>query len=81
MSKQLKIVEVIWFDAQSSLESMTIEDINQHFKPLETRSVGYLMKETDEYIILAFADFGNGLYKHWQVIPAGMIKSRKVIKK
>ena len=60
---------------------MTLEDMNEMFKPLITKSVGYLVKETDEYIVLAFMDFGNGLYKHWQLIPKGMIKTRKILRK
>ena len=81
MTNNLKIVEVVWFDAQSSLEPMTLAEIEHDFKPLKTRSVGYLMKETTEYVVLAFMDFGNGLYKHWQVIPKGMIKTQKVLRK
>lgn len=77
----MKIVEIIWFDAQSSLEPMTLEEMEKHLKPQLTKSIGYLAKETEEYIILVFMDFGNGLYKHWQVIPKGMIKSRKVLRK
>jgi len=59
---------------------MTVEEMETHFKPHFTKSVGYLMKTHKDYIILAFVDFGNGLYKHWQVIPKGMIKKQKVIK-
>ena len=60
----MKIVEIIWFDAQSSLDPMTLEEIDTIFKPVKTKSVGYLAKETDEYVVLCFMDFNNGLYKH-----------------
>jgi len=31
-----KIVEVEWFDAQSSMESMTVKEINEELKPLRS---------------------------------------------
>lgn len=76
----MKIVEVVWFDAQSSLESMTLDEMKQHLKPLMTRSVGYLALDNKEYIILVFMNFGDEIFKHWQVIPRGMIKTIKEIK-
>lgn len=71
-----KVYEVLWFDAQTSMSSLTVEDAKHKFKPILTRSVGYLIHETEKYIILAFTDFGKGFFKHWQVIPKGMIESR-----
>jgi len=79
-NKKLNIVEVVWFDAQSSLEPMSIKDMKQRLKPQLTKSIGYLAKETEDYIVLVFMDFGNGIYKHWQVIPVGMIKSKKILR-
>ena len=75
-----KVVEVEWFDAQSSLESMTIEEIKDLLKPIYTKSVGYLVEDNKEYIVLAFCDFGDGLIKHHQVIPKGMIIKIKIIR-
>jgi len=74
-------MEVVWLDAQSSLDVMTIKEMNKKFKPHLTKSVGYLMEDNKEYVVLAFTDFGGGNFKHWQLIPTGTIKDRKVIKK
>jgi len=74
-----KIVEVEWFDAQSSLQSWTIEELEQ-LVPLHTFSVGYLLIEKKDYIVLGFMDFANGLIKHHQCIPRGMIKKMEVIR-
>ena len=74
------IVEIEWFDAQSSMESMSIEEIKEHLKPMHTMSVGYLLHDTDNYIVLGFMDFGNGFIKHHQVIPKGMIVNKTRIK-
>jgi len=68
-----KIVEVEWFDAQSSLEIWTLEELQQ-LKPRHTFSVGYLLVENKDFIILGFTDFGNGLIKHSQIIPRTTIK-------
>ena len=78
-----KIVEVHWFDAQSSTEQLSAEDALKKLKPVITRSVGYLIPtKSDKYILLAFTDFGKDRFKHWQVIPKGMIEGEiKVIRK
>ncbi len=77
----MDVIEVIWIDAQSALEPMTLEEAKTLLKPQLSKSVGYLAHETKDYILLVFMDFGNGLFKHWQIIPKGMIKKRKVIKR
>ena len=77
----MDIVEIIWVDAQSSLEPLTLEEAKKLLKPQTTKSVGYLAHETKEYMLLVFMDFGEGLFKHWQVIPKGMIKKMHKIKK
>ena len=74
-----KIVEVEWFDAQSSMESLTIEELKD-LKPLTTLSIGYLLIEEKDYIILGYMDFGNGLIKYHTCIPRGMIKKIKIIR-
>ena len=81
----MKIVEVEWIDAQSSLDVMPISELEKH--PLAiTKSCGYLIKEDKEKIVLAFMLFGvnregEELMKHYQIIPRGMIKKIKVIRK
>ena len=75
-----KIVEVEWFDAQSGFSSpLTIEELETEEMP-HTFSVGYLIKEDKERIILGFMMFGEDMCKHWQLIPRGMIKKINVIK-
>ena len=75
-----KIVEVEWLDAQSGFSSpLTIEELESE-SPLITFSVGYLLKEDDEKVILGFMMFGDeGMFKHWQLIPKGMIKKIRAI--
>ena len=74
-----KVVEVVWFDAQSSTCSWSLEELKD-FKPVLTKSCGYLLVEEEDYIILGFTDFGDGLIKHNQCIPRGMIKEIKVLR-
>ena len=73
--KKFKIVEVEWIDAQSSLESFTLQEIERFLKPLHTKSVGYLVYECSDWIVLGFTDFGNGVIKHHQLIPRKMLVS------
>ena len=79
-TRRLKIQEIEWFDAQSSLHAMTIEEIKEELKPLLSRTIGYLVHETKDYVVMGFLDFGNGLIKHHQVIPKGMIVKRRTLK-
>jgi len=78
--KEFSIVEVEWFDAQSSTESLYLEEIKEKLKPIHSKSVGYLVHETVDYIVLGFTNFGDELIKHHQVIPKGMIKKMRYIK-
>jgi len=75
----MKTVEIIWIDAQSSLEQLTLEEAKQ-IEPHITKSVGYLAYEDKDKILLCFTDFNNGIYKHWQMIPKGMIINRRKLK-
>ena len=79
-----KIVEVEWIDAHSSLDCITVSELINE-KPYLTQSVGYLMLEDKEKVILSFMNFGfnineEPLMKHYQIIPRGMIKKIKIIK-
>lgn len=81
MKNHRKIVEVEWIDAQSSIESWTEKELKEEFKPMTSMCCGYLIHETEEYIILGYMDFANGLIKHNTCIPKGMIKNMKVIRR
>ncbi len=77
-TKKYPKVEVEWVDAHSSLDATTISELIKQ-KPFLTQSVGYLMLEDKEKIILSFMNFGFNineecLIKHYQVIPKGMVK-------
>lgn len=76
----MKIVEVEWFDAQTSTFAMTIEEIKDELKPVYSKSIGYLVHETKDYIVLGFLVFGNGMIKHHQTIPRKTITKITVIK-
>ena len=68
----MKYVKIEWFDAQSSLNTLTLEECPD-IVPNNTVSVGMLAYENKKYVILCFTDFLNGYYKHWVCIPKRMI--------
>ena len=80
-NKMNKIVEVEWLDAQSGFsQPLNLEELERE-EPLHTFSVGYLLKEDKEKVILGFMMFGDeGFFKHWQLIPKGMIKNIREVK-
>ena len=80
----MKIVEVEWIDAHSSMDALTISELEKQ-KPFITKSCGYLIKEDEEKVVLGFMLFGfnvmdEPILKHYQVIPKGMVKKIRVIK-
>ena len=78
--KKRKIVEIEWLDAQHSTLSSTIDEIENELKPVTTMSVGYLITDAKDYVILGFTDFGEGLIKHFQLIPRGIMKKIIVVR-
>lgn len=74
------LVEIDWMDAQSSLERFHIDEVKELLKPLHTKSAGYLIHETPNYIILGFMILGNELIKHHQLIPRAMIQKISYLK-
>ena len=75
-----KVEEIVWLDAQSGFSiPLTIDELREE-EPLWTKSVGYVLDEDKNRIILGFMLFGREGIKHWQLIPKGMIKERKVLK-
>lgn len=70
-----EIVEVEWFDAQSGFgQAEFIDELIKQCKPIHTFSVGYLLNENKEGVLLGFMLFGDQMVKHNQLIPRGMIK-------
>lgn len=79
--KKYKIVEVEWLDAQSGFgQAQFIEELVEHEEPIHTFSVGYLLHQCKDYIILGFMLFGEDMVKHNQLIPRGMIKKIRRLK-
>ena len=82
MLKKYKVIEVEWMDAQSGFSiPEEVGDLIKDMKPILTYSVGYLLYEHEDYIILGFMMFDKGSTKHFQLIPKGMIKRRKELRK
>ncbi len=73
--EDFEFVRVDWLDAQSGFSSPLDLDELESVDPIETVSAGFLLKEDEKKIILGFMMFGKeGFFKHWQMIPRGMIK-------
>lgn len=68
-----KKVEVVWLDAQSSMESFTIDELKNELKPVLSRCLGYLIVDKPDYIVLGYTIFNVGLIKHHTCIPRDMI--------
>ena len=73
------LVEVIWNDA-SDLTGGWKKEIDED-EPALALSVGFLIRETDEHIIIALDTDGDGHHNGRSQIPRGMVKKLKVLRK
>lgn len=81
-AEDFKFVRVDWIDAQSGFSvPMDLEEL-MSVPPVETTSMGCLVHEDKERIVLGFMMFGKeGYFKHWQMIPRKMIKRMTELRK
>jgi hypothetical protein len=73
------MVEVVWDDAASLTEGWTqdIEDEGPHL----ALSVGFLVRETKDHIVIAQDIDEEGHHNGRSQIPRGMVKRLKVLKR
>lgn len=72
-------VMVLWDDATELPAGWT--DEVEEVEPALAISVGFLIKETKDHIVLALDIDANGHHNGRSQIPRGMVKSIKVLKK
>ncbi len=83
--RKYKVVEIEWLDAQSGFgNAQYVDDLCLvDLKPENmcyTFSVGYLLYEDKQKVILGFMLFGEDMVKHNQMIPKSLIKKRRVLR-
>lgn len=76
---KFKLVKVKWLDAQTGFsQAMPFSEFKKDFAPFYNFSIGQLLWEDKEKIILGFLIMDerdeDPLIKHWQLIPKGMVK-------
>ena len=74
------LVEVVWNDA-SELTSGWSQEIEEKDEPALALSVGFLIRETKEHIVIAQDTDPNGHHNGRSQIPRGMVKKMKVLRK
>ena len=73
------LVEVIWNDA-SDLTGGWTKEIDED-EPALALSVGFLVRQTEEHIIIALDTDGDGHHNGRSQIPRGMVKKIRVLRK
>jgi len=71
-------LEVEWIDAQHGTTITHIDDF-EDMEPVKTKSVGILVVDKKEFIILGFMIFDNLRVKHYQLIPRAIIQKIKIL--
>ena len=74
------MVEVVWNDA-SELTSGWADEIVEKDEPALALSVGFLVRETKEHIVIAQDTDEAGHHNGRSQIPRGMVKKIRVLKK
>ena len=74
------MVEVVWNDA-SELTSGWSAEIEEKDEPALALSVGFLIRDTKEHIVIAQDTDPAGHHNGRSQIPRGMVKSLKVLRK
>lgn len=77
--QQYPLVEVIWDDAAGLRHGWM--DEKEELKPQLVLSVGFLIQETDDHIVIAMDTDQEGAHNGRSQIPRGMIKHMKILKK
>ena len=70
----------VWWDDASALRHGWLE-ITEELKPQMVLSVGFLIKETEHYIMIAQDTDHQGMHNGRSQIPRGMVKNIKVLRK
>jgi len=73
------LIEVIWDDAAGLRHGW--ESSIEKLEPQTVLSVGFLLKETDDHIVIAQDVDAEGQHNGRSQIPKGMVKKIKVLKK
>lgn len=73
------LVEVIWDDAAGLKDGWTAK--HEKLEPYIALSVGFLIRDTGEHIIIAQDTDGDGSHNGRTQIPRGMVKKIKVLRK
>lgn len=72
-------VEVEWLDAQTGFGNAEFIEELEKQEPIITHSIGYLLYENQNHIVLGFMLFGKDMCKHTQLIPRKIIKKIKYL--
>jgi hypothetical protein len=70
----------VWWDDATDLESGWSDKVEE-LKPALALSVGFLVKETKDHIVLALDTDADGQHNGRSQIPRGMVKKIKVLRK
>lgn len=73
------LVEIIWNDA-SDLVGGWAKEIEED-EPALALSVGFLVKQTQEHVIIALDTDSDGHHNGRSQIPRGMVKKMRVLRK
>jgi len=74
---KFQVVEIVWDDA-SSLDHGWVDPEEEHPTPQLVTTIGFLVHESPEYLVLASTTDGTWVNSRFQ-IPVPMIKSKKVL--
>lgn len=78
-TQHFDLVEVIWNDASGMRHGWTAK--SEALEPALALSVGFLVRENDEHILIAQDTDGEGSHNGRTQIPRGMVQRMKILRK
>lgn len=84
-NKGFKLVEILWLDSEQNAEWAKLEDVLADQGSLECKSVGYLVADKEDRVVLASSISADETYEeqvsHYITIPKASIQSIKELRK
>ena len=78
LKSAIEALKAIVFEAEKEKIAQEVSEFLKRFEPLYNYSIGHLLCNDKEKIILGFLIMDdkdeNPAVKHWQLIPKGMVK-------
>lgn len=80
-TQHYSLVEVVWDDASAQRHGWVEKSNDEDVEPSLALSVGFLIRETSDHIVIAQDTDSDGSHNGRSQIPRGMVKRIRIMRK